>query len=76
MRRGKPRSPSPAHLAATVQDLFVFVRLQKILKASDVRLDLLEDFEATVQAKLSRLRYFVVLNVFPQTKSRGSQGCW
>ena len=40
--------------------------MQKILKANDVGLDLLENCKATVQAKFSRLRYLVVLSVFPQ----------
>jgi len=60
-------APSPAHLCGQQLGIdLVLVRLQEVLKANDVSLDLLEDCETAVQAELPRLGYVIVLRFFPQ----------
>ena len=53
-------------LPRAVQDRFCLCSTAENLKANDVGLDLFEHGKAPVEAKCSRLRYHVVLSVFPQ----------
>ncbi len=65
-------APATAHLGGEQFRIdFVFVRLKKIFKPDDVRLDHLEHGEASVQTKLARLRHQIIFSVIPQHKQPG-----